>query len=86
MIYRFDTHKQVEKFLNKHPDIAQKFAISLKEILKNPFNNSCDIKSLKGKRNHYRLRIHKYRFLYEIIENKILIYIYDADSRGSIYK
>jgi mRNA-degrading endonuclease RelE of RelBE toxin-antitoxin system len=32
------------------------------------------------------LRIWKYRFLYEIIEDKILIYFYDADSRWDVYK
>ncbi|MFA5916767.1 MAG: hypothetical protein WC850_00850 [Candidatus Gracilibacteria bacterium] len=51
-----------------------------------PYQNNLDIKPLKGKNNHYRLRIGKYRFLYEIIENKILIYFYNADSRGDVYK
>ncbi len=86
MIYHFDTHKRVEKFLAKHPKIAKKFAQSMQKITKNPFNNNCDIKPLSGHKNHYRLRISKYRFLYEIINQKILIYIYDADSRGDAYK
>ena len=86
MNYQFNTHKRVDKFLAKHPDISQKFALSMKEIITNPFQNSCDTKVLKGLKNHYRLRVGKYRFLYEIIEEKIFIYIYDADSRGDIYK
>jgi mRNA-degrading endonuclease RelE of RelBE toxin-antitoxin system len=28
----------------------------------------------------------KYRFLYEIVQEKVFIYFYDADSRGDIYK
>ncbi len=36
--------------------------------------------------NHFRLRIGKYRILYEIIEDEILIYYYKAGSRGDIYK
>lgn len=32
------------------------------------------------------MRIGKYRFLYEVIDDIILVYFYDADSRGDIYK
>jgi mRNA interferase RelE/StbE len=76
----------VDKFLSKHPKTAKKFARSMKEIIRSPFKNSYDIKSIKGLNNHYRLRIGKYRFLYEIMEDKIFIYIYDADSRGDIFR
>ncbi|EHE0558430.1 hypothetical protein J0E37_000517 [Campylobacter upsaliensis] len=41
---------------------------------------------IQAKANHYRLRIGKYRFLYEVLESEILIYAYKADSRGDIYK
>ncbi|ELB9335810.1 hypothetical protein ABN535_001531 [Campylobacter upsaliensis] len=41
---------------------------------------------IQAKANHYRLRISKYRFLYEVLESEILIYAYKADSRGDIYK
>ncbi len=86
MIFRFKTHKRVDKFLAKHPIIAKKLMLLLKKIVINPFENNCDIKNLKGQKNHYRLRIGKYRFLYEIKNDIILIYIYGADSRGEIYK
>jgi mRNA interferase RelE/StbE len=56
------------------------------KIATNPFDNSLDIKKLKNKKNHYRLRIGKYRILFEIIKNEILIYFYNADSRGDVYK
>lgn len=42
-----------------------------------------DIKKLQGI-NGYRLRIGKYRALFDIIDNKIVVY--DIDSRGQIYK
>ncbi|WP_366141588.1 hypothetical protein [uncultured Helicobacter sp.] len=32
------------------------------------------------------MRIGKYRILYEIRDEEILIYAYDADSRGDVYK
>ena len=60
MKYRFSTHKRVEKFLEKHNNISRRFALSLQEIIQNPFENTCDIKTIKGKKNSYRLRIGKY--------------------------
>lgn len=44
------------------------------------------IVKLKGEENKYRLRLGKYRFLYEIIEEQILVYAYKANSRGDVYK
>jgi len=34
----------------------------------------------------YRLRIWKYRFIYEIIEDKLIITFTDWDNRWDIYK
>ncbi|PID83744.1 hypothetical protein CSB09_04545 [Candidatus Gracilibacteria bacterium] len=84
-MYTTKISKKVDKFLEKHRIIARKFVRNLDEIEKNPFHNNLDIKKLTGKPNHYRMRIGKYRFLYEIIEDEILIYFYEADSRGGIY-
>ena len=42
-----------------------------------------DITSLSGK-DGYRLRVGKYRALFDIIDNSIIVY--DIDVRGRIYK
>ncbi len=42
-----------------------------------------DIKKMQGK-DGYRLRIGKYRALFDIKDNKIIVY--DLDVRGQIYK
>ncbi|EAI4330254.1 type II toxin-antitoxin system RelE/ParE family toxin [Campylobacter upsaliensis] len=77
--------------MKKHQDIQAKVFESFEIIAQNPYEAKLDIKKLQGKKfqcraNHYRLRISKYRFLYEVLENEILIYAYKADSRGDIYK
>jgi len=85
-IFDIQTSKKVDKFLDKNRNIAIKYIEAI-EILKiSPFYNFLDIKKLKWKEEKYRLRIWKYRFLYEIIEDKILIYFYDAGGRWNIYK
>ena len=84
--FRVETSKSVDKFLEKNRDIAKKYINSI-EILSVSLNeNSLDIKKLKWEKNKYRLRIWKYRFLYEIVDSKILIFFYDAWSRWGIYK
>ncbi|EHA5008566.1 type II toxin-antitoxin system RelE/ParE family toxin [Campylobacter upsaliensis] len=90
-MYKVKTSKQFDKFLAKHQDIQAKVFESFETIAQNPYKTNLDIKKLQGKKfqcrtNHYRLRIGKYRFLYEVLENEILIYAYKADSRGDIYK
>lgn len=86
MNYFLEYSKEVKKFLQKHRDLAPKVISALEQIAKNPHANTQDIKRLQGTQNCYRLRIGKYRILYEIREKEILIYAYDAESRGDIYK
>lgn len=85
-MYKIQTSKIVDNFLAKHNDIRQRVLDKLEILAQNPYKNTLDIQKLQGRDNRYRLRVGKYRILYEIIENQILIYAYDADSRGGIYK
>ena len=85
--YSIKIHKRVEKFLNLHRELRDDFFSSLHSMEDNPLNPTLDIKPLTWlPGRHYRLRIGKYRFLYEIIDEEILVYFYDAGSRGGIYK
>jgi mRNA interferase RelE/StbE len=85
MIYEIKLNKKVDKFLKNHHIIAENFRIKMLDLAYNRLNN-LDIKKLEWKDNCFRLRIWKYRFLYKIIENRILIFFYDAGSRWDIYK
>lgn len=86
MSYRLEYHKNFTKFLDKHGDIRARVLQSFEIIAQNPYENNLDIRKLQNETNKYRLRLGKYRFLYEIIETQILIYAYKADSRGDVYK
>ena len=88
MTYNIELHKKVEKFLDKQ---NEKFVLDFwakAMILSNdPKNSNLDIKWLDWEEKwNFRLRIGKYRFKYEIINDQILIYFYDAGSRWDIYK
>lgn len=86
MKYKIKIEKNVIKFLEKHSNITRSFFSKL-EILQNQWlDNQLDIKKLKGNENKRRLRISKYRFLFRIDKDTIIIYFYDADTRGDVYK
>lgn len=86
MKYRVDFSKDFIKFLHKHPEMRQVVIKKFELLREDLYHPSLDIKPIVGRENHFRLRISKYRFLYEVIEDEILIYAYKADSRGGIYK
>ena len=50
-----------------------------------PTNPKTDTKSMVNSANGYRLRVGNYRFLYDIIEDELLIFIEKSDNRGDIY-
>lgn len=86
MKYAIDMHKKCANFyINIEASIAIKIVKKLEILAENPYQNNLDIAKLEGYEHHYRLRVGKYRILYEIIDTQILIYAYDADSRGDIY-
>ena len=81
-------HKKIEKFLDSKDDgFVLLFWEKVRVLKKNPFarNTGIDIVPLKGTKNHYRLRMGKYRFLYVIKKSEIIIYFYKVDTRGDIY-
>lgn len=87
-MYRVQLEKKVQKFLlkQKWQPIITQFEKALRELAYDPYENTLDIKIIIWLPHTYRLRIWKYRFLYEIIDDKIIINFFDADSRGDIYK
>jgi len=86
-LYEIKISKKVSRFLKKRPLwLSQRFEQALEQLRQNPFRSNLDIRKLAGFENDYRLRIGKYRFLFTVFKNDFLIFLYDADTRGDIYK
>lgn len=81
MIYKINVKKRALKFISKQ-DKNQQVKL-YKAIYNLPAG---DIKKMQNYSNTYRLRVGKYRVIFEWIENQIIIDVTDADSRGDIYK
>ena len=88
MKYNLIFKKQVKKFIEKQDkDLKHRFKEAFLKLAKKPYpTNLClDIKKLKAT-SEYRLRIGKYRFIYQIEKDVLIIIIEKANSRGDIYK
>ena len=87
-MYKIIYKKQVVKFIKKRVPKEKQKILECFEILKEnpyPINRSIDVKKLQGK-NGFRLRVGDYRFLYDIEDDNLIIYMEDANNRGDIYK
>ncbi len=88
MNYRLLLHKTVTKFIQKCPEKQQQEINNKFELLKeNPYRHpQLDIKIMQGYTDLYRLRIGQYRFIYQVQNNELIIFILKAGQRGDIYK
>lgn len=86
LMYRLIPRKSVIKFIEKRTPKEKSTIVEKLKILKlNPYpNDFLDIKKLSNS-EYYRLRINNYRFVYEIIENELVILMVQSDNRGDIY-
>lgn len=87
-MYSIVLEKWVQKFLekNKWQAIISSFESVLRILSLDPYDNNLDIKILQWIPNSYRLRIWKFRFLYEILDEVLVISFYEAGVRWDIYK
>ena len=74
-IYTIKYNKKVIKFLSKYNEIHERFYEKIKIMILNPFDPKLDIKTLKWENTwSYRLRIGKYRFVYMIVDQDVVLY------------
>jgi mRNA interferase RelE/StbE len=82
MIYEIKLDKDVLKFLKKcDKSVVENFFAKTDIMSHNPFDSRLDVKKLNPPLHGHRLRVSKYRFLFDIIQDTIMIYFYKADTR-----
>ena len=87
MRYKLIPLKDFKKFFKERTQKERDIIDQKLMILSNdPFSNSLDIKKLKGYDGRYRLRVGRYRVIYEIFDDVLVIVLADGGSRGGIYK
>lgn len=84
--YLLELSKSSKKFLDKSDRITRERIINvLHALTENPFSYPGIIK-LTGFEDTYRVRAGRYRIIYHVLNEKLLIIIQNIDSRGDIYK
>jgi len=86
-MYKLIPHKRVIKFINsRNPKDKQRIKEKFQQLQQNPYptNSEIDSKKLQNK-NGFRLRIGGYRFIYDVVDEELIIYIENGDNRGDIY-
>lgn len=87
--YKIKYSKNAEKFIKKNKLIGIRFVKAFTEISRDKnLAKNYDIAKYNNSiyDDVFRLRIGKYRAIFRIIHQEILIFIFDIDSRGDIYK
>jgi len=86
-MYKIIPHKRVIKFINTRSlKDKQKIKKKFFQLQEDPYpaNTKVDSKKLQNI-NGFRLRIGNYRFIYEIVDSELTIYMEKGDNRGDIY-
>ena len=87
--YKILYKKPAEKYILKNKLIGLKFMKAFSEISTNIDRVKLyDIKKFHHNQFNdiFRLRIGKYRSIFRIVDDEIIIIVFDIDSRGDIYK
>lgn len=85
--YKITFSNDAEKTLGKldRPMINRIFQ-AIEQLSNDPYN-SPNTKKMKGKEDQvYRLRVGNFRIIYEIINDKLIVFVVRIGPRGDIYK
>lgn len=85
MIYRIETPKNFHKILKKIPtDDLIKIRNRIRGLSENPRPNG--VEKLSDDNNLYRVRQGKYRIVYKIYDDRLIVLIINVDHRRQVYK
>lgn len=84
-MYKIEYSKEIEKDLSKIPkkDIL-KIRDKIVSLSKNP--RSQNTTDLKGKKNFYRIRSGDYRIIYQILDDRLIVFIVRIAHRKDVYR
>ncbi|MBI4211316.1 MAG: type II toxin-antitoxin system RelE/ParE family toxin [Deltaproteobacteria bacterium] len=83
--YKIEVSKSAEKVLFQLPkEITSKIMLALQNLSLHPFPVGC--RKLSGEENTFRIRVGKYRILYEIHQKEILIRVLKIGHRKDVYR
>lgn len=87
LVYNIEFSNHAKKYLKKlDKPTQQRITKEIKKLRTSPHDHP-SIKKMKGyEGSQYRLMVGKFRILYEVFDENILIVVFKIGSRGNIYK
>ena len=83
MGYEIFLHEKARKLFNKLDNsVKKKIDKSFRKLKQNPFAGKPLVGNLSGL---WRLRIDKYRIIYQIVQENLIIYVLEIGHRKNIY-
>jgi mRNA interferase RelE/StbE len=84
MPYQIKISDKARNLLKKlSQELKEKMIIAIETLAEQPRPKGC--KKLKGYKDGYRIRMGKYRIIYEIKDNELLIMVLNLGKRDKIY-
>ena len=87
--YKVKYSKSAEKFMKKNKAIGIRFFKAFAELAEDRKNiQFYDVKKFHSTNydDIFRMRIGDYRAVFRIVDDELLVYVFDMGSRGDIYK
>ncbi|MBE7529683.1 MAG: type II toxin-antitoxin system RelE/ParE family toxin [Ardenticatenaceae bacterium] len=84
-MYHLILSKQADKTLRKLPrDLSRRIKEKLIQIAENPYAQHNNVTKLR-ERPGYRLRVGDWRIIYEVENEKLIIFVLKVGPRGEVY-
>lgn len=83
ILFQKSAYKEYKKLPKK---VREKVDDSLEILSISPFNDILNFKKIRGKDNHYRVRVGDYRIVYTPKESLLVIRIIRVGHRKDVYK
>lgn len=81
-------HKSVEKFLARHGDLLERWPRIKATLEENPYPRGTQVVTHLKLQWHcsYKYKAPPYRFLFDIYPEKRVVYIFEVNGRGQVYR
>ena len=84
--YAVRRHRSVLRYFRRHSNLSDNWEYISQALSISPKRGG-NISHLKGRLHcNYRWRQGRYRLLYEVIDERRLVHVFDANTRGDVYR
>jgi mRNA interferase RelE/StbE len=85
-VYSIETSKEAARALGRMPsDLRTLVLAKVQAVAADPHGRHANVKRLQG-RPEFRLRVHDWRVLYRLVEDRLVLLVVKVGPRGEVYE